>query len=76
MLYVLLSNCVTFVKQSSYLILSYSSTIRNVNVLINFDDVIDDVVLITWYGGLFGQSLCDVKHDFKSSFVAKQHRIF
>jgi len=30
-------------------------------VLIDFDDV----VLITWYGGLFGQNLCDVKHEFK-----------
>ena len=29
-----------------------------------------------WYGRLFGQSLCDVKHDFKSSFVAKWHGIF
>ena len=43
---------------------------------IDFDDIPDDVVLITRYGGLFGQSLCDVKQEFKPSFVAKRHRIF
>jgi len=37
---------------------------------------IDDVTLFTSYGGLFGRTQCDVKLDFKSSFVAKRHRIF
>jgi len=45
-------------------------------VLIDFDNVIDDVMFITWYGGLFDQSLCDVKHDFKPFIVAKRHCIF
>ena len=31
---------------------------------IDLDDVIGDVVLITWYGGLFGQNLCDVNMIF------------
>jgi len=40
-----------------------SITIRHkmfTTALIDLDDVIDDVVLITWYGGLFGQRLCDI----------------
>ena len=37
---------------------------------------IDDVTLFTSYVGLFGLTQCDVKIDFKSSFVAKRHRIF
>jgi len=37
---------------------------------------IDDVTLFTCYVGLFRRTQCDVKRDFKSSFVAKRHRIF